>query len=379
MKLAKYTNKASRKLTRLVAGAVAAVIMPIAAFPESVPLPEPPRRTEPLLLGAFNQTVINNGELWVFATDGEPPPEPPPVPEPPLPPTPVPEPPAGVAVISRNVVHPHEIPTSLVPHSGRIVRRTFRPEQSASSSYVNLGGSARVRNGSAGIANETLRGASRQPLTFTPTRGAQPQVLIIHTHTTESFADVSGTFRSLDNERNIVAVGARLAEEIAAAGFGVIHDAAVHDYPVFNGAYGRSAASIRAILEEFPSIKIVLDIHRDAIESGGSPVAAVADIGGRDAAQIMIISAVDECGGWGVPDFMQNFRFASRLQSRLEQDSPGITRALWFKPCSYNMGLSPGGLLIEIGSHGNTLEQALYSAELLGQSLGRLLEELADS
>jgi stage II sporulation protein P len=129
-------------------------------------------------------------------------------------------------------------------------------------------------------------------------------------------------------------------------------------------------------LEEFPSINIVLDIHRDAIESGGNPVAAVAEVHGREAAQIMIISAVDECGGWRVPNYMENFRFGNRLQSQLESDNPGLTRAMWFKPCNYNMNLSPGGLLIEIGTHGNTFAQAMYSAELLGRSLGRLLGEL---
>jgi stage II sporulation protein P len=180
----------------------------------------------------------------------------------------------------------------------------------------------------------------------------------------------------VDSDKNIVAVGAAIAEEIAKMGFGVIHDGTLHDYPVFRGAYARSADTVRAILREYPSIKVVLDVHRDGIESGGMPVAAVAEVDGKEAAQIMIVSPADN-GNWGIPNFMENFRFASQLQSQMEQESPGLTRAILFQYCNYNLHLSPGALLIEVGSHGNTLEQAIYGGRLFGQSLGRLLTELA--
>jgi stage II sporulation protein P len=260
------------------------------------------------------------------------------------------------------------------------VMRTFRP--SLGGHYVHLYGGGQVRNTTESVTDEQLLHESREPLGFavqkSDEQGDEPLVLIVHTHTSESFLNVSDdTFRSTDSSRNIVAVGAKIAEEIKAAGFGVIHDTTVHDSPKFSGAYGRSAETVSRILREYPSIKIVLDVHRDAIEYDGIPVAAVSGQPDEASAQIMIISPADN-GDWGVPEFMQNFRFAARLQTQLESDNPGLTRAVLFQYCNYNLHLAPGALLVEVGSHGNTLEQALYAGELLGQSLGRLLESLAD-
>ena len=200
-----------------------------------------------------------------------------------------------------------------------------------------------------------------------------PQVLIYHTHTTEAFIGEEN-FRSLDESKNIIAVGAKIAEELAAAGFAVIHNTTVHDHPRYSGSYKRSAETVQAILNEYPSIKVVLDVHRDAIEIDDTPVAAIADIDGKRPAQIMIVAPADnEDGDWEVPYFMYNFRFAHHLQNQLHLDHKGLPRPILFQYSNYNLHLSTGSLLIEIGSHGNTLEQALYAAELFGQSLGKLL------
>jgi len=285
-----------------------------------------------------------------------------------------------VPVISRNISLERENFSIFSARDGSVVKRTFRPR--LSENYIQLLGGGQVKNDTK-ITDDRLRRESYLPPKFKPEKGTEPQVLIIHTHTTESFLlsndgyyDSDYTFRTLDPSKSIVAVGAKVAEEIAKAGFATIHDGTVHDYPVYSGAYKRSAETIQEILREYPSIKVVLDIHRDAIEADNKPVAAVTE--DSAAAQIMIISPADN-GDWGVPDFMKNFRFASRLQSRLETDNPGLTRALLFQYCNYNMHLSQGALLIEIGSHGNTLEQALRAGELLGRSMGALLEELANT
>jgi stage II sporulation protein P len=286
----------------------------------------------------------------------------------------------AVAVMSRNISLEREDFSVFSSRDGVAARMTFKPH--LSTAYLQLDSAGQVRN-TTNIPDSFLEKEKRLPLSWQPQRNAQPQVLIIHTHTSESFLpssdyyDLDYTFRSIDSSQNIVAVGAKIAEEIAAQGFAVIHDGTIHDHPVFSGAYKRSADTVKAILEEYPSIKIVLDIHRDGIEQNGKPVAAVAEINGREAAQIMIISAADD-GNWGVPDFLENFRFACRLQSRLESDNQGLTRAVLFQYCNYNMHLSHGALLVEIGSHGNTLEQALYAGELFGQSIGRLLSELSE-
>lgn len=208
----------------------------------------------------------------------------------------------------------------------------------------------------------------------------EPQVLIFHTHATESyepydrdFCDTSYTWRSTDNSGNMAAVGDVLASELERAGIAVIHDVTQHDYPSYNGSYQRSAETVSGYLKKYPSIKVVLDIHRDAIESpAGNLIKPVAWINGKKAAQIMIISGCDD-GTMDMPGWANNLRFAAALQSEAESRYPGLMRPVFFCYRKYNMDLSPGALLIEVGSHGNTLREACYSAELLGKALAAAL------
>ena len=103
----------------------------------------------------------------------------------------------------------------------------------------------------------------------------------------------------------------------------------------------------------------------------------VAEIGGKKAAQVMIISGCQESGN-GVsdfPDWKQNLVFALLLQQKMEQTFPGLTRPVFFSPRRYNMHLSHCSLLLEVGSDSNTLEEACYTGRLIGRSLGLLLED----
>ena len=109
-------------------------------------------------------------------------------------------------------------------------------------------------------------------------------------------------------------------------------------------------------MEQYPSIKVVLDIHRDAIASETSAYQPYIEIGGKEAAQIMIISGCDD-GTLDMPNYMKNFHFACRLQEKVESDNKGLTRPILFDYRHYNQDLTTGSLLIEVGSHGNTLEQ----------------------
>lgn len=212
--------------------------------------------------------------------------------------------------------------------------------------------------------------------------GALPQILIYHTHATEGYEpydsgifDTEGTWRSTDNSENMVAVGDALEAVLSKKGIGVIHDKTLHDDPSYNGSYQRSAVTISGHLSENPTIEISLDLHRDAIEpSKKEIIKPTAVIGGKKAAQIMIIAGCDN-GKMNMPDYWENLRFAAALADKLEELYPGITRPILFDYRKYNMDLSPGLLLIEIGATGNTLEEAKYSAELLGNALAALFLE----
>lgn len=244
--------------------------------------------------------------------------------------------------------------------------------------YVDLDLGGQIRNCS-DISDETLLAESRKGYDFTITADGTPQVLIMHTHETESyepytrdFYDSSFTSRTTDDEKNMAAVGEAIAAELEKNGIGVIHDVTKHDYPSYNGSYDRSRETVQAILEENPTIKVVLDIHRDAIErEDGIRIAPTVNIDGKAAAQVMIISCFDD-GSGRLQHYMSNFRFASALQQQLETDFCGITRPVLFDDRFYNQDLTAGSLLIEVGGHANSIDEAVYSGELIGKSLSNL-------
>lgn len=207
-----------------------------------------------------------------------------------------------------------------------------------------------------------------------------PQVLIMHTHATESFEpydtgtyDTRHTWRTTDNTQNIVAAGEVMAEAIRSYGIEVLHDETQHDYPSYNGSYDRSAETMKGILAQYPSIKVVLDIHRDAIISGDTVTAPVVESDEGTAAQVMIISGCDD-GTMDYPDWRENLAFAIDLQQQMEADHPGFTRPVLFDYRFYNQNLTTGSLLIEVGGHGNTLSQAKLAGEWIGESLAALLK-----
>lgn len=221
--------------------------------------------------------------------------------------------------------------------------------------------------------------AISKPPAFTIENTDEPQVLIMHTHTTESYLPFTGDYydktyssRSTDNSQNMVAVGNKIEEELKKAGISVIHDTTQHDYPSFNGAYDRSAVTVQNYLKKYPSIKVVLDVHRDAIVSGDTVTAPVAEVNGKTAAQVMIVNG---CANENInyPNFFQNLSFSAALENQMEGDYPGLTRPVLFDYRKYNQHMTTGSILLEVGGHGNTLEQAIYSGELIGSSLGKLL------
>lgn len=241
--------------------------------------------------------------------------------------------------------------------------------------FLYLDGAGQVKNVTY-LSNDVLLEESRKKPEFTIETNGEPQILIMHTHTTESFEpyerdffDASFSSRTTDERMNVVSVGNAIQKELEAAGIGVIHDTEMYDYPSYNGSYDRSRISVQRILDENPSIKIVLDIHRDSIErNDGTRIAPLTEIDGKSAAQVMIISGCDD-GTMNMPNYMQNFRLASLLQTQLETDYPTLTRPVLFDYRKYNQDLTTGSLLIEVGGHANSIDQAIYSGTLVGKSI----------
>lgn len=269
--------------------------------------------------------------------------------------------------------------SAFTEHSGAIYR--FNYGKYSSSDYINLPSGAQIRNCTY-VNNSVLEEASKLlPSLSGNYNPSEPQVLIYHTHTTESFMPEENWYddkypsRSFSSERNITAVGDALCEALAKRGISSVHDCTVHDYPSFTGAYLNSAQTIKRNLEQYPSIKIIIDIHRDAIiNTDGSLAAPIAEINGKNAAQFMIISGCDD-GTMDMPDYIENFKLACLLQDCAENAYPGLARAVLFDYRCYNQNLSTGGLLIEVGSHGNSLNEVVYTGELLGNVIADALEK----
>ena len=220
------------------------------------------------------------------------------------------------------------------------------------------------------------------PLDFKVEKNSDlPQILIMHTHATESYQNHSELYydpayscRDTDKSKNMVSVGKIIADRLNQLGYNTLHDTTLHDYPNYNGSYDRSKKTVEKYLEEYPSIKVVLDVHRDAIErSDGTRIKPVVSINGKRYAQVMLIAGADN-GYLNMPNFRKNLRFASHFQNSMETLYPGFTRPVLFDYRNYNQQLTTGSLLIEVGGHANTLEEAQNSALLIANSLAHTFE-----
>ena len=213
----------------------------------------------------------------------------------------------------------------------------------------------------------------RQPLDW-ELKGEKPTVLILHTHGTESYEpdgsyQESSAYRTLDTDHNMVSVGERVAQLLEAGGIRVIHDRTLHDYPTYNNAYGNARQAIEACLEENPSVCLVLDLHRDAAEdASGKQKVSTASVEGRTTAQLMLVMGSDK-GSLSYPHWEKNLALAVKLQAQLEQTHPGLCKSIKLASSRYNQDLSTGALLIEVGTAGNTHEQALAAAEYLAEGI----------
>lgn len=210
----------------------------------------------------------------------------------------------------------------------------------------------------------------------------EPQVLIVHTHATESYmAEDLGYYyesfypRDTDDNYNVVRVGDAITERLEQSGIATIHCMEHHDEPQYLGAYDNSADSIMYYMNQYPSIKIVLDIHRDSITTDeGEKIKPTFEYNNQKAAQIMIMCGNDNYGYYDFPNWEENMSLAVKLQSTAENMFPEMTRPLYFGNFMYNMNLAPGSLLIEVGTDANTLDEAVRSGEMLGEVIAKVLK-----
>lgn len=211
-----------------------------------------------------------------------------------------------------------------------------------------------------------------------------PQILIIHTHATEAYTqDGSDVYtpsdnntRTLDETHNIIRVGNEMERVFTEMGLSVLHDHGVYDYPQYNGSYSRSGPVVQNYLTQYPTIRLVLDIHRDAlVGNDGTVYKAVTTVDGIKTAQVMLVVG-SRAGGGEHPNWTENLALAARLQKSLDTLYPTLARPMTLRESVYNQNLSPGSLLVEVGSHGNTLQEALAGARLFARAAGSVFLSL---
>lgn len=209
-----------------------------------------------------------------------------------------------------------------------------------------------------------------------------PQVLILHTHGSEAYTPPKGTkivysgnCRTADPRYSVIRVGDEMAKVFQSAGISVLHDRTRYDYPDYNGSYDRSLAAIRSYLTQYPSIRFILDVHRDAIEDAkGREYKVVSCIKGTGtSAQITLVVGSD---GKGLPhpNWMQNLRLAVAIQQNALSSYPTLMRPILLRNSRYNQHATTGSLLVEVGAAGNSPDEAALAGRLFAQRMADVLQ-----
>ena len=255
--------------------------------------------------------------------------------------------------------------------------------------YPQGSGEKYVACGAGSIKNNTRQTAAdiaaeiQDPLPFGVEKDSpDPQILIMHTHASEAFTPAgrdlypaSDTCRTEDTNYNIVHVGDVLADTLASAGLQVLHDRTIYDYPSYTGSYNRSGAAVQEYLNQYPSLRIVIDLHRDALCSDSVVYKTVAELPDTACSQVMLLVGTNASGLYH-PYWEENLRLAVYLQDAVNAAHPTLMRPITLVNERYNQHLTRGSLIIEVGSSGNTLREAIRAVRLFGESAGPALARL---
>ena len=206
-----------------------------------------------------------------------------------------------------------------------------------------------------------------------------PTVLIVHTHGSEAYMPTgeyteSDPYRTEDNAYNVVRVGSELKAELESYGISVIHDTTLHDYPSYNGSYNRSFETIAKYIESNPSIKLVIDLHRDAIANAdGTQHRTVAQIGDEICSQLLLVMGTN-ASGLHHPAWQENLKLALKLQYAMNSLFPGLANPVKMSEYRYNQHMTSGSMILEVGCTGNTLEESVKAVKYFAAALNEVLE-----
>lgn len=207
-----------------------------------------------------------------------------------------------------------------------------------------------------------------------------PSVLIVHTHTTESYTPSqkynytpTETDRTLDLNFNMASVGEVIASYLNNHGINTVHDKTINDYPSYSQSYSKSLKLIKSYMSQYPSIKIVIDVHRDAIVTPSGTKMRPLTSSTNPCAQVMMVIGTND-SGLEHSNWQTNLSFALKLQHKMNSLHPSLARPVNLRRERFNQHLAPYSFILEVGTNGNTLEEAKEGAQLFAESLVSLLK-----
>lgn len=273
-------------------------------------------------------------------------------------------------------IEPEDIQTEQIETFGKTVYdlvegNVFTSGQTLDNSVIELDNTTGYEVDTNALLNQPLN------MTINP---EEPTVLIVHTHGSEAYTPAgddiyaeSDSYRTEDNNYNVVRVGEELKNCLEAYGISVIHNTTLHDYPSYNGAYDRAAVTISDMLKQYPTIKIVIDLHRDAIlNMDGSVYKSTANVNGSECSQLLFVMGTDKLGA-NFPHWQENLQMAVKLQYALENMYPSITKPILISEYGYNQGATNGSMILEVGCNGNTLQESLAAVRYFADGAAEVI------
>lgn len=207
-----------------------------------------------------------------------------------------------------------------------------------------------------------------------------PDILIYHSHATEAYTmdgtdlyEESDSYRTLNTDQNMVRIGTEMTKILEAAGLEVIHDTTLYDYPDYNDAYNRSSQAVKETLDKYPSIRLVIDVHRDALVANDGTIYKTVAGSVENCAQVMMVMGTDSLGQTH-PNWRVNLSLATSIQKALADKWSTLARPIALRTSRFNQHYSTGCLLVEIGSHGNTLQEAITAGRLYARTIADLFQ-----
>ena len=210
-----------------------------------------------------------------------------------------------------------------------------------------------------------------------------PVVLILDTHSTESYVEDGTEYyappftaeRTTDTNKNVVLVATELRKKLEEYGIPVVQSTKLHDAVSYIASYARSLETMNEYLAKYPSVKYIIDLHRDSIIADtGEKFKPAIKINGRDSAQVMLVIGTDDGGAYH-PNWRDNLTFAAYLEKNMNDKYPMLARPINLRDARFNEHVTKGSVILEVGSCGNTFSEALYAADLVGECLAELILE----